>query len=230
MGKPLARITCPICDTIERMELTGPLRVWSDVSRQAIRIDPNCHVGAAAAICPNCQSPFGVLIYLGSSTIQHLFNTNSPEETDVALRDASIVTVPPSAIAPESYPNLPKLISENFVYIQEDAQRRRNPAGILSGARSCLDVALKALGQEEGGRRARINNLASAGLITTAIAAWAQTLWEEGSDASHDLQANLDRAIEHVDFLRLFFEVAFEMPARVALSSHGAVPVEPVAD
>lgn len=228
MAKPLARIQCPICDSIERMELIGPLRLWGDRIQGTVRLDANCSYGGAATLCPNCETPFGVLISMGGGgNISGLFSTGSPTETDTALRHATIQTVPASPVAATKFPNLPTLIAENFLFIQEDAQRRRNPAGILSGARSCLDVALKELGQAQGGRRERINNLAAAGTITTAIAAWAQTLWEEGSDATHDLSANLERAVEHVEFLKLFFEVAFEMPARVAASSHGAVLVEP---
>lgn len=226
MTNPLARLTCPICDSIERMELQGPIKLWENSSRIAVRTDANTNIGAAAAVCPNCQTPFGIIIHTQVSTIGLLFQTSTPDSTDAALHGASIFTIPRSSVSGKIYPNLPTIIAENFVFILEDAQRRRNPAGIMSGARSCLDVALKTLGQSEGGRRTRINNLAQQGLITTAIASWAQTLWEEGSDATHDLQANIERAIEHVDFLKLFFEVAFEMPARVAASSHGAVPAK----
>ena len=38
-------------------------------------------------------------------------------------------------------------------------------------------------------------------------AQWAEHLWTEGSDAAHDLDAKIERAIEHVEFLKLFFEV-----------------------
>lgn len=119
--------------------------------------------------------------------------------------------------------HLPHLIREQFVFVQEDALRRRNAAGIMSGSRACLDVALKHLGEETGGRRARIHKLANRGLITHGIAEWANKLWEEGSDAVHDLRADMDLAVDHVEFLRLFFEVAFALPARIAAASHGAV-------
>ncbi|HET9160463.1 MAG TPA: DUF4145 domain-containing protein [Caulobacteraceae bacterium] len=119
--------------------------------------------------------------------------------------------------------SLPEKIREAFVYIQEDAQRKRNPAGILSGSRACLDVALKHFGESTGGRRTRIQALADRKIITQGIADWAQTLWEEGSDAVHDLDANIERAIEHVAFLRLFFEVSFSLPAKIAAASHGVV-------
>jgi hypothetical protein len=90
----------------------------------------------------------------------------------------------------------------------------------MNGARSCLDVSLKALGEASGGRRDRINRLFERRIITQAIADWAQTLWKEGSDAAHDLEADMDRAIEHIEFLKLFFEVAFELPERVKAASH----------
>jgi hypothetical protein len=205
------------------MELQGPLKCWTDIGRSNVTTSQNTAHGAAATVCPNCQTPFGVLIHLVSTTIQGLFNNGSTDATDAALSGGSLFTIPLNPDGIDAYKAVPALIIETFSYILEDARRRRNAAGIMSGSRSCLDVALKELGETNGGRRERINNLATRGTITTAIAAWAQTLWEEGSDATHDLQANIDRAIEHVEFLKLFFEVAFEMPAKVAASSHGAI-------
>lgn len=142
--------------------------------------------------------------------------TSTSEKTDAALLHAVIRTVPQSPLSIEPNEDLPQVVREPFVYIQEDAIRRRNATGIMSGARSCLDVVLKAQGQLSGGRRKRIQNLAGQKIITQSIADWAQRLWDDGNDATHDLSANLERAVEHVEFLKLFFEVVYGLPARVA--------------
>jgi len=201
--------------------------MWTDDGAQVQTTSiSEARVGAFGTVCPECQIPFGLMIFSnGRGSIHGL----TQEGTDTARVDAAmtglrVVTVPPNPAAPARFENVPLLVAEQFIFIQEDASRKRNPAGIMHGARSCLDVALKTLGQTEGGRRERINNLAQQGVITTAIAAWAQNLWEEGSDASHDLQADMGRAIEHVEFLKLFFEVAFELPSKIARQPHAPSP------
>jgi hypothetical protein len=140
---------------------------------------------------------------------------------DAALQGGAIETFPRGVNGFLPSNDLPEKIRAPFVFAQEDAARRRNAPGVLSTARGCLDVALKELGQTTGGRRERINNLAAEGIITKGIAAWAQQLWEDGSDAVHDLDADMDRAIEHVEFLELFFEVAFSLPARIQAITAG---------
>lgn len=119
--------------------------------------------------------------------------------------------------------DLPQKIREPFQAAAEDAARHRNAAGILAVCRGCLDVALKELGQTSGGRRERIGNLAQAGLLTNGLAEWAQKLWDDGNDAVHDLEATIDKAIDHVEFLKLFFEVAFALPERIKRASRGGV-------
>ena len=121
MGRPLARLTCPICESIERMELFGPLRLWSDRPRGTVRVDPNCSYGAVATVCPNCETPFGVVVDMGGSGyLATLFTTSSPAETDAALRKATLQTVPRGNAVAQPFPNLPPLISENFQFIQEE--------------------------------------------------------------------------------------------------------------
>lgn len=164
-----------------------------------------------------------------ANPVTAMLSAVSPEAVDHAFYGSTVTTFPKAKSDIVKDETLPTKVRDAFVFIQEDALQKRNPAGIMSGARGCLDVALKSLGEIDGGRRGRINNLLARGLVTASIAAWAQTLWEEGSDAVHDLDAEIDRAIEHVEFLKLFFEVAFGLPARIAQASHdGEVEVAEV--
>lgn len=225
MAGPLVRITCPHCAISERMEISLPLRGWKDSTRS--QPDSNINqalIIATATVCPNCQMPLCVVFHMVNSFPFAIYGVagGGPNAVDAVVRDLVFYTVP-QGTQTQGFPHLPGVIAENFTFVQQDAAQRRNPAGIMSQARACLDVALKALGEENGGRRARIESLASRGIITGAIAAWAQNLWEEGSDAVHDLSATIDRAVEHVEFLKLFFEVAFELPARISMQPHAPV-------
>ena len=201
------RLRCPFCFHIERMKvLPEALKCWAEgkndfgSTKRMIVSDPSqATIAATCAICPNCSSPFGLEIsskirsYSGPKVSSFLKKRGS-DEIDQALNSFNVVLSP--KVLREAHgivrdESLPEIIREQFIFIQEDAKKKRNPAGILSGARSCLDVALKSLGEEEGGRRDRINNLANKGIITKDIAAWAQKLWKDGSDATHDLKADI---------------------------------------
>ena len=218
------RLRCPNCGHIERMGVTAPLAMWSVPAPNVRRVETSsgsASLAAGATVCPNCSIAFGITMHARAATsVTAMLNATSPDAVENAFHGGTVLTYPRSQSDILKDENLPPKIREAFVFIQEDALKRRNPAGIMSGARGCLDVALKNLGETDGGRRARINNLLSRGLITASIAAWAQSLWEEGSDAVHDLDAEIERAIEHVEFLKLFFEVAFGLPAKIAQASH----------
>lgn len=224
MGTIPLRLKCPSCGHVERMSVTAPLAMWSIPSAGVRKVETSTGAAALAAgatVCPNCSTPFGVNMRARPATaVTAMLNASSPEAVDNAFHGATVTTFPKSKSDIAKDENLPLKVRDALVFIQEDALQRRNPAGIMSGARGCLDVALKSLGETDGGRRTRIDNLLARGLVTASIAAWAQNLWEEGSDAVHDLDAEIERAVEHVEFLKLFFEVAFGLPARIAQVSH----------
>lgn len=209
------------------MPIWGPTRFWLETKQRRVQVtNPNQAgtVAAGTSICPECQNPFGILIRLfGGTSVANMFSAPQNDAVDAMMEEGFIQTLPisPYEFLPDQ--SLPEKIRSAFVYIQEDAIKRRNAPGILSGARACLDVALKDLGETSGGRRDRITNLSQKGIITKAIAEWAQQLWDDGNDAIHDLDADMDRAIEHVEFLKLFFEVAFGLPSRIKQASHGQV-------
>ena len=221
---PQIRLECPFCSTRERMEVDGPIKAWIGNDLRRADITTNLTQGGltvtAVASCPECRLPFGiVIIFASGKASHHLFQASTNDAADASLVGGHVGIARPPARLARVDETLPVRVREVFQEIEEDAQKRRNAVGILSGARGCLDVALKALGEVEGGRRQRIDRLADQGLITKGIATWSHRLWKEGSDAVHDLSASIDEAIEHVAFLRLFFEVAFALPGRIARAS-----------
>lgn len=205
------------------MNVLGPLRTWRVDQYGKYTVETSLSIGhlvsAGAVVCPECAKPFGARIRCSCSTSE-FWSAKSPDKTDQLLDNGRVEIWPKPSSEFKLNENLPLKIQKPFVEIQEDSHKRRNPIGILSVARGCLDVALKELGEEKGGRRERINNLAKRGIITHGIADWAQTLWEDGSDAVHDLEATIENAVEHVEFLELFFDVAFVLPKRIASVAH----------
>lgn len=223
------RLTCPCCGNTERMFVASPpmrylcLPQFGEPYVSANGDDAD--LASTSAVCPSCSMPFGVQIKKGNrATLFGLFCQTDRDKIDEALAGSRITTVPASPMAYGVDPDLPEKVREQFVFLQEDAAARRNPAGILALSRACLDVSLKALGESSGGRKQRIESLAKRGIVTKDISDWAQMLWKDGSDAVHDLDADLEVALEHVEFLKLFFEVVFKLPERVTRASHGKVP------
>ena len=218
------RLRCPRCSHIERMTVFAPLKMWQKDYSGKVRpcaSTTSADFAAGAAVCPSCRTPFGLTFTkTGSANIEGLLSVSGPDAADASFSLSSITTYPSGPQQFIADKHIPDKIRKAFVYLQEDAAKKRNAAGLMSGARTCLDVALKELGETEGSRRSRINNLAARGIITSSIDSWAQDLWSEGSDAVHDLEADIDRALEHVEFLKLFFEVAFALPARIAAAAH----------
>jgi hypothetical protein len=106
------------------------------------------------------------------------------------------------------------------------------PSRIVSECRSILDVCLKHLGEKKDGegRKTRIQNLRDKHILTKDIAIWANTLWDDGNDAVHDISADTDVALQHVEFLKLFFRVVFELPAEIISKQTNQHRTNPMSD
>lgn len=59
-------------------------------------------------------------------------------------------------------------------------------------------------------------------MLTADLADWAENLWDDGNPAVHEIKGNEDKARQHVEFLRLFFEVVYDIPAQVIASRGGS--------
>lgn len=211
------RVMCPFCLHIERTPVVMPYLQTFDVKGNRVQSASQAKIGLSAACCYACSRSFGVRFEGDGGTALNSLMAASGQGNaaiDAALNSVRISTFPePLGIAPSS--TLPEKIRRPFQEIQEDVARKRNAPGVMAISRGCLDVALKLLKEENGGRVDRINNLRDKGLLTASLAEWAQKLWKDGSDAVHDLEATNESAAEHVEFLKLFFQVVFELPAQV---------------
>lgn len=221
MSELKVRLDCPYCGTRERRSVVHVRYLMG--AGATTSVTPNVQSASrilAATFCDDCKMPFCLSIKSGSDvSIQGILqNAGSEIGTEASLRNAAISTMPEANIF-QARSELPKAIRQPFADIQDDAAKRRNAPGIMATARGCLDVALKALGEKEGGRTTRIQRLKDHGILTASLSEWANKLWADGNDAVHDLEATIEDAIEHVEFLKLFFEVVFVLPDKIAEAS-----------
>ena len=219
------RVTCPYCDNHERTTISGPIALFKKLpgtlkfvlTDQTLEAEKMvCHT-----YCPNCANVFGVVI--ADNGRNHrcqklLERSSSVDSTDVLLQDMQIFTQPKST-STQTILGLPEEITQPFHDLQEDVKKKRNAAGVMSISRGCLDVCLKEQGYAEGDRRSRIQKLLEDGKITIGLAEWANNLWSEGSDAVHDLKATTEQAAEHVEWLKLFLQVVYELPEQIRISN-----------
>jgi hypothetical protein len=113
-------------------------------------------------------------------------------------------------------PAYPDELREIFAEAQEDLALGRSPARIVATCRSVLDVATNKLNGRGATLSARIDNLKERGVMTEAIADWAHAVRIDGNEAIHELVATAQEARELVEFIKMFLDVAFVLPKRIA--------------
>lgn len=170
------------------------------------------------ACCPRCNSP--VLVWFEGISGQLLGIRQASQSLEWRWNgeEPKIIAVYPELARPDDSPHYPQALRQVFVELQEDIQDKRTPARIVSGCRSVMEVALRSLGYDKPKESLsdRIDKARADGLITESIRKWAHHVRLEGNFAIHELGETTDaEAQELVDFLRLFLEVAFDLPARV---------------
>lgn len=169
--------------------------------------------------CPKCYQPVLLLFKSSNHNLQVLKQAepNSPlAQTLFARQYLKLIGTIPSADTHSAPEALPKNIRDLWPATLASLDRGDPPSRIVSECRSVLDVSLKQLGATSGTRAKRIEKLKVEGKITEDIAEWANELWDDGNDAVHDIVADAEAARQHVEFLKLFFRVAFELPSEVA--------------
>lgn len=148
-------------------------------------------------------------------SVMGILTTQTFGERGRAMTDFEIVAAYPEAPRFDAHPTWPEKIKKPFVELQEDMQRGRTPAFIISGCRSILDVATKDLDGKGDNIFARVEDLRKKGLLTGALADWAHALRKRGADAVHDLDGDQETARQLVEFIKLFLHVAYELPEAI---------------
>lgn len=224
------RLICPFCCEPTRLELTAPhgvrtptiddvrpvlsqlLARWKGLDQKQVPIVLEGHfrIFQSLAHCPECTeySLIKGVAYGDAGTLGNSPGQDCSDKVTV-LRHAP---PPTTLLAPE----VPADIAEVLVELDEDYRRGRNAGRVLAGCRSVLDKALATLDPSATGARSnRIDALSKSGKLTADIAEWAKRLWVDGNDGVHELSAAGHPVGEHIEFLKLFVEVAFVIPERI---------------
>lgn len=175
-------------------------------------------------ICPKCHAP---VLFLFDGSI-HWFMQHLPMSTDVRKvmvpgaaasrlmhNRLNIIATLPSLEEPEISPNMPPAAAALWPSTLRSLAANDPPPRIVSECRSVLDVCLASLGQKEGGRRTRIQNLRDNHVLTDNLAKWAHKVWDDGNEAVHEIQADRETAEQLVSFLKIFLHVVYELDAKI---------------
>lgn len=150
---------------------------------------------------------------------------------------AKILSMLPDGNRAELDPAVPERIRTEWAGLIDLAEQHRSPAVVTMGCRAVLELACKELedqsaasnSQAKAKRSAnlqdRIDNLASAGVITHTLKDWSHQLRLDGNDGAHELKGDPERALTFARFVEFFLEASFVMNAR--LRSIQRLPTEP---
>jgi len=221
------RHECPHCENLADFCITsvfeyfpqekvspGPIR--PKVSVREVLPDEQVKAYALAA-CPLCHGP--VMFYF--ETLR-----SSLEEMSRCVRDhrrytgkpPRILATYPSPPQPYAHPSIPEKARSLFVDLQRlirDVRYSERASMVVAGCRSVMEQAIKLLGGEGPKLKAKIDDLLQKGIITRILADWAHTIRLEGNQAVHEINATQEEAEEMVEFLKIFLQFTFELPARI---------------
>jgi rRNA maturation protein Nop10 len=220
---------CPHCGRVEHFALRGVIEyiaksriVPGDISTsRTVKVDlrEGHHTAKAygAASCPNCGGPILIWFECPQESLALMKASSGSHEWRYNGSNPKILGVFPEGEKPDDSPHYPEALRKVFVELQEDVKMGRNAPRIVVGCRSVLEVALKDLGYtgKHQDLRDRIKKARADGRLTESMSAWAERIRLEGNEAAHELSATDAEAREFVDFLRLFLEIAFVLPARI---------------
>jgi len=221
------RLTCPHCsnladfslNNIAEYRIIGSVNLQANLPRVQIHraMQPADRVDAfGVASCPLCHGPVMVNFEATLSSLRGMqAAANRPEERFVA-GDVKILATYPTPAKASRDPAYPEELREIFAEAQEDLLLNRSSARIVATCRSVLDVATKKLNGKGKDLLNRIDNLREEGILTQSLSEWAHTVRINGNEAIHELTATKQEAAEIIEFIKMFLDVAFVLPTRIA--------------
>lgn len=227
------RLICPHCARVDRLSIAKPVHFRARAARGAWLREAQLGQFGYDAVAPlNCHLcggwSVGVFSVNGNDGMELLNSGVDGARSIEGSGQVELLEVFPETPEISVHETVPEAAKTFFVEAKEDLRSGRSPAGVISKCRSVLDLSLKELQANGAGRKARIADLRTRGLLTEALATWADRLWDDGNDAIHDLTGDASRALQHVRFLELFFEVAFALPAQVQDAQNHRAPEQVV--
>ena len=146
----------------------------------------------------------------------------SDENKGFIIGGASRITVKaihPTPQEPMQDPMWPDELRRAFADAQTMLAQKMSPSIILSTCGTVLELAAKKLDDDEKVAKLklqpRIDHLHQAGYITSPIKDWAHTMRQVRNGAAHAAEGTEEEAAEYVEFLKMFLNMTFSLPARI---------------
>ncbi|WP_432449039.1 DUF4145 domain-containing protein [Aliiroseovarius marinus] len=176
--------------------------------------------GFAQSQCPRCYHP--TLIVYECTRLAHKALSEMADEEDKGFiiggpSRITIKAIYPTPETAEQNPFWPETLRQQFADAQDILAEGRSPSIVLATCRTVLELALKELDPQDlkSPLFNRIEKLHSSGRITTPIKDWAHDVRLDGNNATHDGTGDRAAAAEYVEFLKMFLNMTFSLPARI---------------
>lgn len=169
--------------------------------------------------CPRCNYPTMIIFETTSDALNSLQIVDRRNDS-VGLRIPilDVLKQYPPEQKPSADPLWPDSIRRNFSDAQKMHTQGISPSIVLTTCGTVLELALKELdpSQDRKNLYQRIECLHKSGVITSPIKDWAHDLRLDRNNAVHDGEGEAKDATEYIEFLKIFFNMAFSLPARIA--------------
>ncbi len=182
--------------------------------------DDNIVNGFAHSQCPRCYHPALIVYECTRVTHKSLGEMAGKEDRGVIVGGPSHITIKaiyPTPKTAEQNVLWPESLRQQFADAQDILAEGRSSSIVLTTCRTVLELALKELDPEDVGSKLfkRIDNLHAKGAITTPIKDWAHAIRLDGNAATHAGEGDRAVAAEYVEFLKMFLNMTFSLPARI---------------
>lgn len=208
--------------TPEEIKALSEPNVSRDSMQMSVHMlnDDDLVEGFAHSQCPRCYHP-ALIIYQCSRIAQKsLSDMVGREDRGYLFGGSSRITIKaiyPTPKTAEQSALWPESLRQQFADAQDILAEGRSPSIVLATCRTVLELALKEL-TPENERQALykcIESLHRVGRITSPIKDWAHEIRLDGNVATHEGQGDTKAALEYVEFLKMFLNMTFSLPARI---------------
>ncbi|KQI67331.1 hypothetical protein AN189_16375 [Loktanella sp. 3ANDIMAR09] len=169
--------------------------------------------------CGKCFKPT-IIFYEARRSAHEAIKSIIKAGEGALLGGESTITVTayyPTPVASEQDPSWPEKLRSHFADAQTMQRQGFGSAIALTTCGTVLELALRELDQTDTklSLYKRIEALHAEGVITSAIKDWAHDIRLDRNAAVHDGEGSVTEAAEYIAFLKMFFNMAFSLPARI---------------
>lgn len=217
MGDFAFRIAGPFAEAVDGLRNKTALSAIEAQPVDTMRRmgQPHQFTGYALGFCPLCNKPSLFLFRTTKNERDNIVAMASSGQPFIQSADVDVFGYYPEAAQPADHPDWPDQTRKLFHDVQSLEREGGSAPLIMSGCRSIFEVLLRQLGAPEGRFKTRVDHLLQAGIITKGMAEWGAAIWKDGSGAAHEIVGTIGQAREMIEFLRMFMDMTFALPAAI---------------